>query len=308
MLKKLMIVVLCLTIVLTCAACTTSKEDPQSTLNVQPAEYMARSYKYADWHVEGTKDYYNVFAVYSGDYYAHIENSDILYLNKNGEYELFRKAYPASDITIVNVNDSTHTGVGAYVQIRTNQLIDINKVFIQVEGPVEYSAHANSKTEYIRYGGKEEDWRAITTSISSKSIPYADIAALTTVPYEGLMNTVDGQVIYVTDEEYESGQTEDSVYFQAKYMAFTEINFDTFTADNVISLLPAYDNDGGIKEAERNTLDDNLELFCELGNMYVKIGYKTKDGSDISQYLDVVPKYVKYSSSTELLFPMFQED
>ena len=295
--KKLLIFMLALVIVFSCCACNNNEDEPEvEHITLTPAEYNANSYRVNEWRVEGTKDYYTVLATY-GDFYATIDEEDVLYLTDT--YHPFKEVFEGSEITIYNMN-TTDSGVGAYIKIHTNRLIDLNKVFIVTEGMAKRIDGINTKEEFVAAGNEAKSWIKFYTSVLDKTAPFNDINALSTNGTLSVIAAPDARVC-CDSTNYEMITEDNKITIKCSYDTFTVLNADAMKAMILNNFKPAAVKDGVVTEI---LMPDGLEMFCDIDKEYLYIGIQSTENKPISEYnveyiLNVSSPNMKFALKTE---------
>ena len=275
--KKLLIFALAVLMIITCCACNNNDEPPVETITLTPAEHHAASYRINEWRVEGTKDYYTVLATYSGDFYGTINEEDILYFTDT--YKPFKEVFPESDIVIYNVN-TTNTGLGAYIKIHTNQLIDLKKVYIIAEGTVTHIEGIETKDDFVAAGNDAKDWIKFYTTISSKAVPYNDIAELNATQNIAIITGADARA-YCDATNYEVIQEENKIIIKFPYDMFTATDEEAIKNMLVTNFQVAMEKDGVVTQINP---PEDIEIISDMDEDYFYVGVQLSEDKNLSEY------------------------
>lgn len=295
--KKLLIFMLAILIAVSCCACKKDETPPDETLELVPAVYHASSYRINEWRVEGTKDYYTVLATYASDFYGTISEDDILYYTD--DYRPFKEVFADSDITIYNTN-SSNTGIGAYIKIHTNQLIDLKKVYIIAEGTAQYMEGISTKDQFIEAGNNASDWIKFYTTISSKPTPFDNINALNINDNVALLAGLDARA-YCLASNYELIAEENKITIKFPYDMFTTFNADAIKTMLVSNFNVAVEKDGVLTEI---IVPEGIEMFSDVDENYFYIGVQAVGDKSLDEY-EIT--HILNISSPNMSFPIKSE-
>ena len=296
--KKFLIFMLVTLMICSLCACGNKEPEPsEGLIEVKPATHHVASYRVNEWRVEGTKDYYTILSTYSNDFYAEIEETDILYL-KDG-YQTFKEVFPNSEITIYNFN-SSKSGVGAYIKIHTNQLIDLKKVYILTEGPETYIEGITTKEAFEAEEHENNNWVKFYTSIFSASVPFNDINSLNNSQSIAVITGANARA-YCDATNYETTVNEDNeMVFKFKYDMFTAMDEEAIETMLLSNFRPAANRNGEIVEI---LLPEGLEIFADFDEEFFYVGIKSIENKPISEYdveyiLNIVSPNMKFALTT----------
>lgn len=293
---------------LSLAACNnetpTETEPVINTVEPVPMEFRSATYLLGDWREDlddGKRCYYISLLMYSEDYCADITVDNILY-KVDGEYIPIHNAIEGVSVDLMDVADKSKTGICTYAMIKTPKLIDVKKIRVYIAGPSQYDAEAMSKDAYEAKYGSSDGWRALYTSISTKTPPH-DAAA-------ELQNTMDCGVIRLYDDTksqfyYKALSEEPTIEGGRMTMIFELCKMTEGTStDNLIQHLVDFavcyvNTDGELKDI---ALDENLKMVCEIVDGNLVLGFETVDGSDISLFEGEIPDVITYPHETPYNF------
>lgn len=296
--KRLLIIMLVAILAISCCACNKNEEPPvDETIVLTPATYTAASYRINEWRVEGTKDYYTILATYSKDFYGVINEDDIMYYTDT--YHAFKEVFPESDITIYNVN-SSKTGIGAYIKIHTNQLIDLKKVYIVTEGPATYIDGVTTKEQFIAAGHDASEWIKFYTTISTKAPPFNDINALNITDNVAILSGPDARA-YCAAGNYDVLVEENKITVKFPYDMFTAMNEQAVKDMLRTNFQVAIEKDGKVTEIY---LPEGLEIFSDVDEEYFYVGVQAIGNKALNEYeithlLNVSSPSMKFALKTE---------
>lgn len=276
--KKLLIFILALVMIVSCCACGKKDDKPvENTVELTPAQHHAASFKVNEWRVEGTKDYYTVLATYSDDFYGIIGEDNILYYTDT--YHSFKEIFPESDITIYNVN-SSQKGIGAYIKIHTNQLIDLKKVYIIAEGPETYAEGIFTKEQFVEAGNDASKWAKLYTTISSKTTPFNDINSLNIANNVAVITGTNARA-YCAAGNYDVLIEDNKITVKFPYDTFTKINEEAIKEMLLNNFQVAIEKDGVVTQINP---PEGIEIFSDMDENYFYVGVQSVGEKALSEY------------------------
>ena len=277
--KKLLIFMLALVMVFSCCACNNNENNPPAneTISLTPATHHVASYRVNEWRIEGTKDYYTVLATYSKDFYDQITADDILYYTD--EYKPFAEVFPGCEIVVYNIS-TADTGIGAYIKIHTNRLIDLQKVFIVTEGPETHIDGIITKDEFLAAGNDESKWIKFYTSISSKQTPFDDIDALNNSKNVAVLSAPDFRA-YCDATNYEITREDNKITVKLPYDLFTVKNETAITDALSTAFALAATTDGVVTQIKK---PEGLEIIGSFDDEYLYINIQTVGEKSLDEY------------------------
>ena len=294
--KKVISIVLTIIIIFCLSACSQKQQSTDSNFTVSVGGVSADTYILDSWKEElsdGTREYYLSLYLYSKDYYALLDSSSIKFLNENGEYEALTDVFEGSNVNIIDFND-TKQGTSTIAIIKTKQMIDNKKIYVLMEGPVQYDKDILTKEDYINKYNKEptdSEWVARLCSSSNRTPPIKTIS-FEHNSNEGIFGFSDNQNHYFYYSSVgKKTVANDKVYTQWNINKITNFSAEQLTSACNASLYGAKLIDNQLEYSE---CDQNIQIYCELNENIMTIGYKTIDGKSIEPYLSKLPTYLAY--------------
>ena len=297
---KSLITLLCMALLCSgLVACGNDQKDEPKDESV-PATYTASMYRIDDWKVKNeddTKDYYMTFLLHSEDYYDEPDVDDIKYLTENG-YEPISEAIEGIEIKLYTMNSTSKKGICSYLKIKTNKLIDAQKIYALLEGPVEYDETLKNHEEYKEKYGDDVAWGALMINYTTHNIPTTTVSAVSPRDGEGVFFLSDGQ-----SSSYYYNMTGDIVINENKMLKkveveqLSEVGIESLS-ETLKYALPAQMVNGELQRMDN--LNDNLQICCEIVDGCLWLGFETVDGSDIDDYKDALPYALVFMSNNKL--------
>jgi len=256
------------------------------------AEWTASACLIDSWteSSENSKTYYNTILVHSEDFFSCPLPSDVKYKTDDG-YEPLTDIIPHIELDVYCVNKEAKKGVCAYIKIASQELLDLKKTYVFLEGPSQYIDGFETKEDYKDQ--KDVSWVELLASISSKSSFFGDAARLQ-------MSLTDG-VIRLPDKNasqfyYSSTTHQPEIKGNKLLTRFTvEILNETSKEDLVAALI----GDGKAVELVAGApqdmeLDPRLRVCGEVIDDQVWLGFETIDGSPFDAYDGKIPDGIAY--------------
>lgn len=305
--KKILAIILTIVMVLSLGACSNQEENTSdSNFVVSTGGPSADTYLLSSWkeEVDGNREYYLSFYLHSSNYYAILNADSVQFLTDEGEYKALTDAFEASTVEIIDFNEQKQ-GTSAIALIKTKQMVDNKKIYVLMEGPLQYDEDILTKEDYIAKYNKEpsdEEWIARLCSSSNQTPP------MKTIPFShndnsGLFGfSNEGKHYFYYSRVGQSTTTDNYVYSQFKINKLTDFSVEQITDTLNSSLYGAKLTDGLFEYVEIN---EKIQIYCELNDDILTVGYKTIDDSPIKTYVSQLPAYLAYdgilNSSVSLL-------
>lgn len=294
--KKIIAAILAIIMIFCLAACSEPQPSTDSNFIVSVGGTSADTYVLDSWKTEledGTREYCLSLYLHSEDYYALLNSDSIQFLTDSNEYKTLTSVFENSDVQIIDFNDEKQ-GTSAIALIKTKQMIDNKKVYVLMEGPVQYDQDILTKEDYIKKYNKEptdSEWIARLCSSSSRTPP------IKTTPFKhnddkglfGFSDNTNHYFYYSTTGK--STVSNDRVYTQWNINRITNFSTEQLVSTLNASLYGAQLVDG---KFEYDEWDENIQIYCEFNEGILSIGYKTIDGKSIDSYLSKLPQYLAY--------------
>lgn len=265
-------------------------EKDQSTL----AKYYAWVYQVDDWKEEsqntGTQ-YYKTLLVYSKDFYDEPTKEDVLFLTKSG-YEMITNVIDNTDVTIYNMNTSSKKGVCAYIKIKSDELIDEEKIYINIEGPVEYVEGITTRDEFVEKYKSDEGWCGLTVSVSDFMVPTDEIGPIQPSKEEGVVTIVGDEETTRCYYKINNNKTVFNNNTALRSMNVDELHENGLEElTNIFPTLYSANMKDGMMEVVEN-LNENIKIKVELIDGVFWYGYETVAGDNIANYVEELPEYI----------------
>jgi hypothetical protein len=229
------------------------------------------------------------FLLYSEDYYDEPDSDDIKYLTENG-YEPIGDVVEGIEMKLYAMNSTSKEGICSYLKIKTNKLIDAQKIYALLEGPVKYDETLNSHEEYKEKYGDDVAWGSLMVNYTTHNVPTADVSSISPKNGEGVIFLADGK-----SSSYYYNMTNNTIVNGNKMLRKMEVEqFSDAGLESLVETLkfaiPAKIVDGEVQRVD--DLDENIHVCCEIIDGCMWIGFETVNGSDINSYKDIVPSYL----------------
>ena len=299
--KRFFALLLTILLIFTCAACT--KEEPienDPSFKVSVGKHSASTYLLDSWREDkedGTRDYYVSLYLYSETYYSILDESCVYYLNSN-EYKPVIVVVDNASVTIINHN-SDNKGTSAFAIIKTNKMIDTKKIYVLMDGPVEYDATIKTKEDFKNKYGEmptKEQWVTTLASYSEQTPPIKTKKVSSTDYKNGLVAFYEETNHYFS---YKQNGTlvvdNDKAYIQLDITRITSTNDEMIKTLFGAQLASATVKDDG--QIEIKPTNATLETYCEIQDSKLFIGYKTKDSSNINKVISNIDRYIVFETT-----------
>lgn len=172
-----------------------NEEEPEEE-PVVFSEQVETLYLIDQWSVEKEneeKDYFVSLYLESNDYYDITQPEDVLCLTDEGEYKAFADVNKTADVQIFQRYEEELTdSVAAYILIKTDELVDLNNLFVNIEGPEKKIDGVETKEQYIEKTGSADGWNGTITTCVEQTIDDGSASTIEKTIYnKGFLNMLD---------------------------------------------------------------------------------------------------------------------
>lgn len=294
MFKKIFTICLCFLLVISLCACNKISDIP--TTPSEPVKYEATASIIDSWK-DTTGDapvYVTSIVLYSEDFYSCPTDGDVKILIDNN-YETLVEAVAGSTIAVYTMNKNLHHGVYTHMKIKSPKLLDVKKIYVALEGPVEYKENVETSEEYQKINGSLDGWASLLVQLSTRNQPstkngYAMVDSLN----HGIVELASKN----RDRFYYSLINKELVLDDDKMLSSFFI--DPITNSDSGQIADHIINDGVVAnivdgEIVVSKIDNRLEIYSCVEDGELLVGFKMADGSNFSTYDGEVPDAIVYN-------------
>ena len=293
MYKKIIALFLCCLIVVSVAACNESKTP--TTSPVEPVGYTATAYILDSWKDTSGESavYITSIMLYSKDFYDCPDVSDVKILTDD-QYENLTDVVEGSEITVYTMNESLHNGIYTHMKIKSPKLLDTKKIYVNLEGPIEYQENVKTSEEYLEVNGSLDGWASLLVQLSERVQPSAEdrCAMIDSLSY-GVI-----ELVNQNRDQFYYASSNSKVVIEGNKMV-TKIFIDPVTNSDMNQIPDQLIKDGEVAnivdgKLVMSELDERLAIYSCVENGELLIGFETIDGSDFKSYNGEVPDAIVY--------------
>ena len=232
--------------------------------------------QWSEDNADGEKDYYVSFYLESKDYYDVINPEDVVWLD-NG-YSPITEVYETAEIQTFERFPGATTGVASYILIKTDDLLDLNKIYVQTSGPEEKIEGVETKEDYIEKTGSEEGWNETTVAWTEKNILAEETDEMSMMYNHGFLHMEDenSSIAYFETKEDSVMIAEDRKTVDVRLTKLSENVFDAFEETMGMTTLGFVDKETDRVDVHANWVM-NTEIIKEETEDGFTIGYKYED-------------------------------
>ena len=293
--KKNIILLFAIIVLFSLVAC---KQDGASVVKGEQelADYEATAYLLDSWKEidNNSTTYITSIIVYSEDFYDCPTSDDVKLLTEN-DYKPLSETIEQSEITVYTMNKNLYRGIYTHIKIKSPELLDTTKIYIDVEGPLGQQEKERTKDEYEKTNGSLDGWVGLMLQVSERNIPsIAGKHDLTDSLKYGTVEIINKN----RDQFYYLSEMTESIVENNKIL--TKFFIDAVTESDVNEIPNNLIIDGKVaniidSKVEIVELDERLTIYCEIIDGELWVGYETVDGSDFSAYDGNTPDAVVYN-------------
>ena len=286
-------------------ACGKEKVVEEPDIQVELAEHQVSVYLVDAWKKTNSEtqkeEYHTTLLVNSETFFAEPTLDDVEYL-VGTEYKSIADAVPLANSNIYQTNDGNNPGVCTYIHLTTNELIDLNKVFVTVRGAEEKENIGLDRTTYKTKLGSLDGFVEIVAGVEEREIPLSHVLPLQT--------KIDENVIVLWDENESKFhfKNDPKALFLDTTAAYMMLEVDPLTNTDLSVLVDAFNKEGKIgdyKDGKFLEWEDNetFAIFAEINEDKIAVGYHT---DDLAKY-DIIPTAISLvSNGHEYIVRLFE--
>lgn len=172
--------------------------------------------------------------------------------------------------------------------------MDTKKIYVLLEGAVEYNENVQTMEDYIAINGSADGWLYMMTSVSSKVASIETTSALFASVNSGVVKLCNSNY----DQYYYESDSANTVIDGNRMM--TRFAVVSLTDGNLEEFVNNIVTDGHVAQLTDGTptaieLDKRLQIVGEIINGEVWLGFEIVDGSDFSEYDGEIPNAITYT-------------
>ena len=276
-------------------ACGKEKVVEEPDIQVELAEHQVFVYLVDAWKKTNPEtqkeDYHTTLLVNAETFFAELTLDDVEYL-VGTEYKPIADAVTLTNSNIYQTNDGNNPGVCTYIHLTTNELIDLNKVFVTVCGAEEKENIGLDRTTYKSKLGSLDGFVEIVAGVEEREIPLSHVLPLQT--------KIDENVIVLWDENESKFhfKNDPKALCLDTTAAYMMLEVDPLTNTDLSVLIDALNKEGKIgdyKDGKFLEWEDNedFQIYSEINDGYLCVGYT----ADSLMEYDVIPTAISLTSN-----------
>lgn len=297
--KRIFALLLVLILIFTCAACAKEEVKENPNFNVSVGKHSASTYLLDSWREDkedGTRDYYLSLYLHSESYYSILDESCVRYLD-GSDYKVLTDVIDNASVQIIDHNED-NVGTSAFALIKTSKMIDSKKVYVLMDGPATYDANIKTKEDFKNKNGEmptKEEWATTLASYSDQTPPIKEKPVVSADYKKGIIGFYEETNRIISyNQSGKLNVEKDKMYITLDVTMLTNIDAESLQSNFSSRLTPAKIDGDNIEVV---SLPKNLEIYFEIQDSTLLIGYKTKDSTEISKLASSVAPYLIFEGN-----------
>ena len=291
--KNILIICLCVLMLVFLCSCGESDQyaEPGDVIQYNATASIVDSWK----DTEGDAAIYvTSIVLHSDDFYDCPQANDVNISTDEG-YQVLTDFVPGAEIVVYNLNESLHQGVYTYMKIKSPKLLDTKKIYVNLEGPVEYQNDIDTSEKYLEVNGSMDGWCNLLVQLSEydkqASKNWGHMIDSNSYGVIELVNKDRDQFYY--------SYIDDNMIINNDKM-LKKVFIDKLTNSDINQIVDQLIQDGQVAnivngEIEIINIDDKLEIYSCVDNGELFVGFKTTDGSNFNEYNGEIPEVIVYN-------------